>query len=405
MTRSTISNDKTLFLSSPFEFPLFPLIANTGNCDTSHQHHLSLSCGRKTSATGILVELCSAAVSIVLQVESSERPKRRPAAQQTPITAVTMESEGEALTAADLHLDDHHNDDDDDGTEYTDRTDDDSFFENSSLKKMMKNSLQMLDSLTEEMKEMTRGDNTSSNTVTKKKKTCGEGPTKPRISTPSSAVSGQGRFRDMTISVSFDSNVDRDRRSKASAATTPATESVLTLSSSPLASPLISPAYAFTMRNDSDAITIPTLDDIPTPKVDHDFRDHVPSEHDDDLSLDDSLANEMNALKQVALELERELQSTDSQTVQKAIERIGNSQDPKVKGILESEDKAIIRKILDEEIQRNEPENKLLRYLYRAVMNTLTEDETTHLLVASAVVVWAIVVGLIYRAMTVEVIA
>jgi hypothetical protein len=307
-------------------------------------------------------------------------------------------SEGGALTAADLHLDDDEdNDDDDDGTEYTDRTDDDSFLENSSLRKMMKNSLQMLESLTDEMqKELSRDADTSKTKPV-------EGPPKLRMVTPSSAASSQQndpgddrRFKDMTIRVEFTSNANQ----KVTSSYTPANDSVLT-TSSPLASPMTSPIYAAAVKDATNATKLPTLeDDIPTPK--HDPTDHMDDLY-DDLSLDESLANEMKALKQVALEIERELQSTDSHTVQEAIERIGNSQDPHVKGILESEDKVIIRKILDEEIQRNEPKNKLLRYLYKAVMNTLTEEETTHLLVAVASLVWSIVLGLVFRDMTVEV--
>jgi hypothetical protein len=334
----------------------------------------------------------------------------------------SAEGGGGALTAADLHL---AGDDNDDDTEYTDRTDDDSFLENSSLRKMMKNSIQMLDTLTDEMKEMTRDDFTTT-TKSTKTKSLGGGPLKPRIVTPTSssaaAASGQGNhrddkiFKDMTISVSLDSHNDTKTRNKVSTScTTPANNSVLTSPSSNLASPLISPMNASIIKNTTGATEVPSLGDVSTTKVQvdddhhhHNHLDHHRSDHehyDDDLSLDDSLVNEMNALKQVAFELERELQSTDSHTVQKAIERIGNSQDPKVKGILESEDKVIIRKILDDEIQKNEPQNKLFRYLYKAVMNTLTEDETTHLLVAIVLIVWSIVLGLIYRAMTEDVIA
>jgi hypothetical protein len=332
----------------------------------------------------------------------------------------SAEGGGGALTAADLHL---AGDDNDDDTEYTDRTDDDSFLENSSLRKMMKNSIQMLDTLTDEMKEMTRDDFTTT-TKSTKTKSLGGGPLKPRIVTPTSssaAASGQGNhrddkiFKDMTISVSLDSHNDTKTRNKVSTScTTPANNSVLTSPSSNLASPLISPMNASIIKNTTGATEVPSLGDVSTTKVKvdddhhHNHLDHHRSDHehyDDDLSLDDSLVNEMNALKQVAFELERELQSTDSHTVQKAIERIGNSQDPKVKGILESEDKVIIRKILDDEIQKNEPQNKLFRYLYKAVMNTLTEDETTHLLVAIVLIVWSIVLGLIYRAMTEDVIA
>jgi hypothetical protein len=318
-------------------------------------------------------------------------------------------SEGGALTAADLHLD--GNDDDDDTTECTDRTDDDSFLENSSLRKMMKNSIQMLDSLTDEMNEMTRDDTTT------KKNSVG-GTQKPRIVTPSSSTATSGQqnksddkpFKDMTISVSFDSHTDTKKNKTSPSCTTPANNSVLMSPSSPLASPLTSPQNAPIIKDAAGATEIPSLDKILKTKVqvDDDHMDQHQSNHDhddDEFSLDDSLVNEMNALKQVAFQLERELQSTDSRTVQKAIERIGNSQDPKIKGILESEDKVIIRKILDEEIQKNEPQNTLLRYLYKAIMNTLTHDETTHLLVATVVVIWVIVLGLIYLDMTVEIMA
>ncbi|KAG7356225.1 hypothetical protein IV203_000911 [Nitzschia inconspicua] len=335
--------------------------------------------------------------------------------------AMTIASEGGALTAADLHLDDNDNDeddedDDDDQTEYTDRTDDDSFLENSSLTKMMKNSIQMLDSLTDEMnREFGRGevphgtnDNTKSSTGSD-----GAPPNPSRIVTPSSLASNnqnnnttrdEKRFNDMTIRVEFDSNMDKQYQSSSSSTTTtPANKSLLTLN---IASPLTSPIYAATVKNVADAVKLPLLDDgLTNPRTAHPHNDCHYTVHDDDLSLDDSLVNEMNALKQVAWELERELNSTDLHTVQEAIERIGNSDDPKIKSVLESDDKAIIRKIIDEEIQRNEPKQQVLRYLYKAFFNTLTEDETTRLLTAVAALVWSIVLGLLLRAMTVEVVA
>ncbi|KAG7356583.1 hypothetical protein IV203_001269 [Nitzschia inconspicua] len=336
--------------------------------------------------------------------------------------AMTIASEEGALTAADLHLDDDNDDEDDDEdddqTEYTDRTDDDSFLENSSLTKMMKNSIQMLDSLTDEMNrefgrgEVPRGiknDNTKSSTGSE-----GAPPNPTRIVTPSSLASNnqsnnttrdEKRFNDMTIRVEFDSNMDKQYQSSSSSSTTttPANKSLLTVN---IASPLTSPIYAATVKNVADAVKLPLLDDgLTTPRTAHPHNDYHDTVPDDDLSLDDSLVNEMNALKQVALELERELNSTDLHTVQEAIERIGNSDDPIIKSVLESDDKAIIRKIIDEEIQRNEPKQQVLRYLYKAFFNTLTEDETTRLLTAVAALVWSIVLGLLLRAMTVEVVA
>lgn len=310
--------------------------------------------------------------------------------------AATLISEEGALTAADLHLDgdDSH---DDDESECTDRTDDDSFLANNSITKMMKNSLLMLDSLTDEMqKELARGDDEKK--VSRTASSSGTTSQNVRVVTPSSITSTQKRnerpddkrFKDMTISIELDNR--KGQASHQSATLTPANESALT-ASSPFASPLISPIYASTIKNTVGAMKVPTMGDIPTPQSigrrTHDHASHNDDDDgDDDLSLDDSLANEMNALKEVALELNRELQSAD--TVQKAIERIGNSRDPKVKSVLESDDKTVLRQMIHEEMRRQKSW-------------TLTEDEMTQLLTAVAGAVWSVVLGLLIRAMTMEV--
>ncbi len=314
------------------------------------------------------------------------------------------------MTAAELHRDD----DDDDGTHFTDRTDDDSFLEDSSLKMMMKNSIQMLDSLTDEMKEFTKDSSGSESDGTSGVIR------KPRVVTPSSVRSGKtdhGSLKDMTISVSFDSNTDKFSKTEArSTLTTPVDASeCLRWSSSPLSTPLVSPMHAPVIQDVAIASKMPCLDDLPAPKEtdetnedqQNDTRkrnqnDYNEEDDGDSFSLDDSLANEMNALKEVALELRKELQSTDMHAVQEAIERIGNSQDPRIKAVLESEDKKIIRRILDDEIQKNEPQNTVLRYIYKATMNTLTQEETTHLLIAVAVLVWSIVIRLVYQAISMD---
>lgn len=211
-------------------------------------------------------------------------------------------------------------------------TDDDSYLGNSSLRNMVTSSFQLLDNLTSEVADMSRDES------------------RPKIVTPTY----QNDPRDMTINVSFEGRNNTSR----------------------------------TGDNESHR---PWMN-LPSSNTYDDNR----MVDDDDMSLDDSVATEMKVLKQVALELEKALNSQDIRMVQRAIERIGNSSDPKLKNVLESDDKEIIRKILEDEMRKNEPVNFVGRYLYKCVMGTLSEEETCRFLVSFLVLMWSVVIFLAF---------
>mmetsp|Transcript_3356 Transcript_3356/g.9321 ORF Transcript_3356/g.9321 Transcript_3356/m.9321 type:complete len:277 (+) Transcript_3356:471-1301(+) len=71
-------------------------------------------------------------------------------------------------------------------------------------------------------------------------------------------------------------------------------------------------------------------------------------------SMDDSIQHEMNVLREVARDLEKELKEATMNTVFEAIERIGESDDPGTKNVLGSEDKDVIRDGIRKEIQKQE---------------------------------------------------
>ena len=296
----------------------------------------------------------------------------------------------EALTVADLE-DLVVDDDDDEGTEYTDGTDDDSFLENSSLRKMVRNSILMLDTLADEVagiggdddKKQQNNDNKNNNSTNQK----------PRIVTPSSGI------KDMTINVSFDSgNNNNNNNNKPRIVTTRTdTSSNLPMMSSPLTSPISTASVKKVRSKNNNSNDLPRIPDS------DDNNEEDNQDVNDDLSLDDSLANEMNALIEVAIELEKELKTQNLHTVQQVIERIGNSKDPKIKAVLESEDKKIIRNILNDEIKKNEPQNTVLRYIYKTIMNTLTQEEEKNILLGAVVLLWAVVTALVLNIMCVDI--
>jgi hypothetical protein len=229
-----------------------------------------------------------------------------------------------ALTVADLHDPDESNIGDDSSV----CTDDDSYLGNSSLRNMVTSSLQLLESLTSEVAELSKEDS------------------HPTVVTPTY----QDDPRDMTIDVSF--------RSK-----------------------------NYNKSTTGDNASNRTRMTQPTSNT-YDVNRIV---DDDDVSLDDSVSTEMKALKEVASELEKALKSQDIRIVQKAIERIGNSTDPKLKNVLESDDKEIIRRILDDELKKGEPSSIVKRYLYKCVTGTLSEGDTCRFLVTVIVLMWSVV--------------
>jgi hypothetical protein len=120
---------------------------------------------------------------------------------------------------------------------------------------------------------------------------------------------------------------------------------------------------------------------------------------DDDMSFS-SMTNELSALIAVTKEIERELSTQDSQTMMEAMSKLEKSPDPVVKRILGSDDKEIIRRVLEEEMKKvSVPKNDFERFLKTYRVDNLTEPNTTKFLAGSAALVWSIVFGLILRVM------
>ena len=115
-----------------------------------------------------------------------------------------------------------------------------------------------------------------------------------------------------------------------------------------------------------------------------------------DMSLDGSIAGELDALRVVAKEIEKELQDQDGQTMQKAIESLENSDDPK-KRILTSDDQEIIRKALLDEMRKYEPKNGFERFMKRYRLEGLNEQDKTYALATMCTIVWSIVFRLIFK--------
>lgn len=115
-----------------------------------------------------------------------------------------------------------------------------------------------------------------------------------------------------------------------------------------------------------------------------------------DTSLDGSIARELDALRAVTQEIERELQSEDGQTMQKAIESLEASDDPKNR-ILTSDDKEIIRQALLDEMKKYEPKNAWERFMKRYQLEGLSEQDKMYGLVLLCTMVWLKVFYLLYQ--------
>lgn len=234
-----------------------------------------------------------------------------------------MLGEDEALTVADLCSDQnsngvHHFDEFSDHSTigYTDdEEDDDSFLANNSLCKQHKSAMKMLDSLRKEVVQMARSD--------------GKFETRPKKSP-----------RDVMIDI----NGDNDDLS------------------SPLGSPTL---LRKTVSLSHTTPSVPTMaqrnNSACVLKV---------STHSDDstlCSLDNSIDHEMSALKEVAKDLETELREANINSVFGAIERMGNSDDPAIKNVLESEDKEVLREGIRKELESYElaqqPHRRFLDYM------------------------------------------
>jgi hypothetical protein len=128
------------------------------------------------------------------------------------------------------------------------------------------------------------------------------------------------------------------------------------------------------------------------------------TDYDDDISYDgscdDSIMKEMEALNKVAAEIERELSAQDVQTMQKAMLELQNS--PKAtlrERIIDLDDREIIRKLLEEEMLKVGPKTEWEKFTQRFPSEGLSTEQQTYILASSAIVVWSIVVGLIYKSL------
>ena len=214
-----------------------------------------------------------------------------------------------------------------------DDDDDDSFLANNSICKMHKNTIQMLDSLKDEVVEMARND-------TKTLRTRKRNQTEYLVS-------------DMTIDLNNDNDNSNNDES---------------LMHSPLNSPMNIRNINSIGRNDNASTSIPVQSFDNSNNIGNND-----SDDDDDstmCSIDDSINNELNALKDVALELGKELEAENLNihTVFEAIDRIGSSDDPNVKNILVSDERDTIRNCIRDEIKRtnnNEQQQKMKNILLR----------------------------------------
>mmetsp|Transcript_88799 Transcript_88799/g.256101 ORF Transcript_88799/g.256101 Transcript_88799/m.256101 type:complete len:238 (-) Transcript_88799:314-1027(-) len=116
----------------------------------------------------------------------------------------------------------------------------------------------------------------------------------------------------------------------------------------------------------------------------------------DSLSLDGSIMGELDALRTVALEIERELKDQDGHTMQKAIDSLESSDDPK-KRVLTSDDQEIIRRVLLDEMKKYEAKNAWERFVKRYHLEGFNERDKIYALSTACVVIWSVVIRLLYK--------
>lgn len=211
-----------------------------------------------------------------------------------------------AFTVADLcsdHSTDSHRVDsigDHSTIDYDDETDDDSFIANSSLCRQHRSTIQMLNSLRQEVVEMVRNED--------------------KYSTPKKSP------QDVTIDLSQQTEL-----------------------SSPLVSPLLArTTVSLTSKN----ALVPSLSNHRVTPYGSESHPRYPKNSDDSTfcSMDYSLENDMNNMKEVVKNLERELKAENLDTVLEAIDRIGKSDDPIIKNLFGLEEKDASQEgLLDEE--------------------------------------------------------
>lgn len=154
-----------------------------------------------------------------------------------------------------------------------------------------------------------------------------------------------------------------------------------------------------------------TLKDLKKTKDDDDdtslnlpgsFRDRD-YDDDDDMSDDESIARELGALREVTREIERELKSQDADSMRDAISRIENSTDKANlrKQLMGSEDKEIIRKILEDEMKKDPPSNPIEGFIHTFGLYGpgVGGRDLNYPLLAGAVAVWVVVIGLLVQVM------
>jgi len=146
----------------------------------------------------------------------------------------------------------------------------------------------------------------------------------------------------------------------------------------------------------------------PEKKIKHiddiDVGDDDETDRDDDMSYDGSydgsIMKEMDALNKVAAEIERELSTQDVKTMQKAMLELQHS--PKAtlrERIIDLDDREIIRKVLEEEMIKVGPKTEWEKFTQRFSSQELSAEQTTYVLASSAIMVWSVVVGLIFKSL------
>jgi hypothetical protein len=131
------------------------------------------------------------------------------------------------------------------------------------------------------------------------------------------------------------------------------------------------------------------------------------NDDDDGVSDDESITRELGALSEVTREIERELKSQDADSMRDAISRIESSADKASlrKQLMGSDDKEIIRKILEDEMKQDPPSNPIEGFIhaYGLYGPGAGGQDLNYPLLAGAVAVWAVVIGLLVQVMNYDI--
>jgi len=154
---------------------------------------------------------------------------------------------------------------------------------------------------------------------------------------------------------------------------------------------LISPAGTSSLKHIDDM-------DIPGEEDEMSFDGSL-----DGMSLDGSIARELDALRTVAKEIEKELQFEDDDSMLEAINKItqdaaaATTADDVQKRILTSDDHKIIQRALLDEMKNYEPKNSWERFMKRYHLEGLSDQDKTYALTALCTVIWSMVLSLVYQ--------